>query len=490
MLKYIRRGTPPAFGGQNVGIIRGIICGIICLGGGAVFGQESTVELTQTEPIESASAKRLQTVEEENATLKADVELLKERLQKIEQQNEDAELEALIQAARDEAESPIDQNPPEERSFLWGVLALQKLNPEISVSADMLTTLIIDDEHRYYSDAGERSGFSLREVSLHVQHTLDPFSSFKGAIAFIPGSEPAVAVEEMYITWFGVIPSISITVGRFRQNFGVVNRWHAHDLDQTSYPLAMRAVLGDEGLAQTGVMMKWFLPPLWAHANELSLEVTNGENDTLLAGEFFSVPSVLTHLKNYWDINDNTYIEFGLSGMWGLNNKRGYLSENAVSLENEPWRHTWAGGVDLTLQWTPLQRAKYRSFTWRSEAYVASKERSTDVAFLSSGESDSDGKRYSFGVYSYLDFRASEIMFLGIRGDVALPTVRSETAWAFDIVPYITFWQSEFVYMRLEYAHEAKVPFVAPDGDLALRTDNRVMLQIDFAAGPHKHEKY
>lgn len=467
-----------------------VTLGIACCISRFASAQQSSVE-TDTDVKQSDDATlEIENVKQENAELKVDIEQLQERLSKLEQKNEDSELEDLIEAAKSEAESSADEESPEDRNFLWGALALQKLNPEISIAADMLATLIVDKDKHFYSETGERSGFALREVALHVQHTLDPFSSFKGAIAFVPGPEPEVAVEEMYITWFGIIPSLSISVGRFRQNFGVLNRWHAHDLDQTSYPLALRTVLGDEGLTQTGLMFKWFMPDLWSDANELVVEVTNSENDTLLAGEFFSVPSVLGHLKNYWDLNDDTYLELGITGLWGLNNKRGYLTEDSVALSNEPWRQTVAGGVDLTLQWTPLQKAKYRSFTWRTEGYVTKREMDDSVELLASGESDSDGKRYSFGAYSYFDFRASETIYLGIRGDIAMPTVRAETKWAYGIVPYITFWQSEFVYMRLEYAHEANVPYQNTDDTLSLRTDNRVMLQIDFAAGPHKHEKY
>ncbi|MBN2715799.1 MAG: hypothetical protein JXX14_08085 [Deltaproteobacteria bacterium] len=451
------------------------------------FAQEAVAQSGDAS-VESQQA--LEILRNENDGLKTSIDLIGKRLATLEKKNEDAELAALIQAAENEAEKSADDEKPENRNFLWGALALQKLNPEISVSADFLATLIVDKDAEMYSSTGERSGFALREVSLHVQHTLDPYSSFKGAIAFAPGPEPEVAVEEMYITWFGLIPSLSFTVGRFRQNFGIVNRWHAHDLDQTSYPLALRSVLGEEGLAGTGVTVKWFMPPLWADANELLIEITNAENDTLLAGEFFSVPAVVGHLKNYWDLNDNTYFELGVSGLWGMNNKRGYFSEDSNTLKNDPWRQTIAGGMDLTLQWTPLQKAKYRGFTWRTEGYVAKMERSDDPALLRTGESDTDGKRYSFGVYSYVDFKLSEQFFAGIRGDIALPTIRAKTLYAFDVVPYVTFWQSEFVYLRLEYVHEARVPYTRPDGNIFNRTDDRVMLQIDFAAGPHKHEKY
>ncbi|MCP4679202.1 MAG: hypothetical protein GY854_27695, partial [Deltaproteobacteria bacterium] len=271
--------------------------------------------------------------------------------------------------------------------------------------------------------------------------------------------------------------SLSLSVGRFRQNFGIINRWHGHDLDQTDYPLAMNQVLGEGGLNQTGFVVKWFMPPFIAHANELTIEVTNSENETLFAGEFFSVPAVMAHLKNYYDVTENTYIELGLSGIWGTNNKRGFI-DASDQLADEDWRHTLAGGVDLTIHWSPLQRAKYRSFTWRTEGYFVHKETSSLPEDIATGWSESDGDRISWGAFSYLDYQLSERWFIGVRSDVALPTIRIEDELAWDVVPYLTFWQSEFVYMRLEYQHGARVPYLRPDESMGLLTDDRVMFQV------------
>jgi hypothetical protein len=77
-----------------------------------------------------------------------------------------------------------------------------------------------------------------------------------------------------------------------------------------------------------------------------------------------------------------------------------------------------------------------------------------------------------------------------VRGDIAVPTIRTRDEIAWDVVPYITLWQSEFVYLRLEYRHGQQLPYERPDGSLGLRTDNRVVIQVDWAAGPHKHERY
>ena len=57
-----------------------------------------------------------------------------------------------------------------------------------------------------------------------------------------------------------------------------------------------------------------------------------------------------------------------------------------------------------------------------------------------------------------------------------------ERAWT----PFVTFWQSEFVRMRLQYQDVSR-DFASPRGDTS---DKRVWWQVTFAAGPHKHASY
>ena len=45
------------------------------------------------------------------------------------------------------------------------------------------------------------------------------------------------------------------------------------------------------------------------HANELTIELVDGSNETLYSGKYFSVPSTLLHLKNYYDLSPSTYLE-------------------------------------------------------------------------------------------------------------------------------------------------------------------------------------
>jgi len=267
-----------------------------------------------------------------------------------------------------------------------------------------------------------------------------------------------------------VIPSVSFYLGRFRQEIGVVNRWHEHDLDQTGYPLVLDELLGEGGMTGDGVGLTWHMGGWWAHANELTLQVADGYNERLFSGEHFSVPTVLAHLKSYYDLNEDTYLELGLSGMFGGNHRRGYeVEDKPGELFDEHWRSTWVAGADLTVFWEPLQQAKYYNVTWRTEFLYADKE-------IKGGDVER-----GWGLYSYLQAKVNPAWFVGVRGDLVEPLERERDQYIWQVVPYITFWQSEFVYLRLEGRY----------GDnFDHGRESRILFQLDFAAGPHKHEKY
>ena len=71
------------------------------------------------------------------------IQKLENEIAQISAKREEEELAQLIAEADAEAKAPESETKPEERTFLWGALALQKLNPEISVSGDFVAGLII-----------------------------------------------------------------------------------------------------------------------------------------------------------------------------------------------------------------------------------------------------------------------------------------------------------------------------------------------------------
>jgi len=373
------------------------------------------------------------------------------------------ELEVLkLQAAA--AEQTPEENGLRVKSFQGGQRSLQALNPEISVVGDIFGRYIHSADGR---DAigSERSGAFLRMLGLHLQSNLDPFAFTKMAVGLTP---KGAAVGEAYVTWTSVAPGLSVTVGKFRQQLGVVNRWHKPGLDQFDFPLMLTVPFGPGGLNQSGVAAHLVLPPVWSHGMELEVQVTNGSNPRVFAGDFFSVPAGLARLTHYWDLSPSTYLELGVTGMFGVNNPRHVATDERV--ESEPWRHTIMGGADLTLNWEPLNRSRYHYFTWRTEYLYIQKQLDTDETL-----------RW-MGAYSSLEFKVSRSWVIGARGDLVQPFAVSDAPmWNWQAVPYVSWWQSPWVRLRLEYDL-----YLPEDAGM----DHRVFLQFTFAAGPHKHERY
>jgi hypothetical protein len=365
---------------------------------------------------------------------------------------EDAELEALRAAALAETGEPAapssvpqETAPPAVRDVSVGSERnLNRLNPEISITGDAVGFAT--------RSGGEgHEDFDARELELNLQSALDPYSFTKVTLSFSP--EEGVDIEEALVAYTGLPGGLQLSAGKFRQNFGLLNRWHLHALPQLEYPLALQSYFGDEGLAQTGLAATWLLPRPWATANELTLELTDGESDAF-GGESFERLVGLAHLKNYWDVSPSTYVELGLSGIQGGNGAGG--TSRVL-------------GTDFTFHWQPPQRAKYREVTWRTE-------------LLRSDRDDEEGLGHqAWGGYSYIEGLVARNLYAGVRYDrVEDPLAPEQVRWG--LFPNLTWWQSEYVRLRGEYGYLKD--------DLTGDDENRFTLQITWAAGPHKHETY
>jgi len=394
------------------------------------------------------------------------------------QDERDPLLDQLREAARAEvAEDFTEDDASPDQAFTSGALGLQALNPEISITGDFLFS---------GGDTGRsagRSDFDFRTLGLHFESYLDPYTRFKAAVGSSGGG---TKLGEAYMTRFGIFPHVNVTLGKFRQQFGVVNRWHKHGLDQVDFPLALRSIFGDGGLNQTGLSIDWVMPDFAGCSEELTVQVTDGENGRVFGGNTDNQPCVLAHYKLYRDLTPSTYAELGVSGLRGENNEwtvDGDIVEDALPV--------WILGADFTLLWEPTDDMRYRSTTWRTEFFALHKD---ILAPDASGEETID----AWGAYCYVESKLSRTLIVGVRGDYFVPdnkayasssvvdfgpliTTRDDTdRW--QLGPYVTWYQSPFVHFRLEFNHQ--------DGDGTGPEEDILWLQCIFAAGPHKHERY
>lgn len=378
----------------------------------------------------------------------------------------------------------IDESPgetaPEDTTYSAGSLSLQELNPEISVVGDFLS---------WYGDAeegGRRSSSDLRVLGVHLESYLDPYSRFK---ACVPVTSDWAKLGEAYMTRHDVGKNLNLTLGKFNQDFGVVNRWHEPGLDQIDYPLALRQIF-EGNLNQTGLSLDWLLPGSGPVSRSLTLQITNGQNPRLFGENSRNFPSALIHYKHYRDLSKDKYLEIGLTALVGRNDEWNTQPAGGPLTTEDRDLSTLALGADLTLLWEPTDAMRYRNWVWRTEAYYLHKD---ILAPDGSGEDSLN----AWGAYSYFQRMLSRTIEAGLRYDYYRPDVKpyadaagsslsplavtAPEARQWQLCPYVTWWQSPWVKWRLEYDHM--------DGK-GLPDDDRLWLQCTFAAGPHKHERY
>jgi hypothetical protein len=419
-----------------------------------------------------------------------EIEELHRRLQELEGElrkerevGEDEDLAAILADA--EAETADEKKKEEDaekdrESFEGRQRTLSKMNPEISFVGDFSYDWSASDELR--------DQFTIRGVEVALQAPLDPHTRFKGIFGAhqhpaeleIPGEEHdheeiTVEVEEAYMEWVALPLNTQVAVGKFRQQFGTLNRWHRHALPSVETPFALRDTFGLEGLNGIGVSGKWLFPEAAGTTTSLEVQITNGDNEIVFAGGEFQDPSFLLRPAAFIDINPATYLEIGLSGMTGPN--------------DEEDDRTHLGGLDVNFVWEPVNRARYRNVEVRAE-YIHSRFEDTDEA--TAVQDTIEANSY----YIYASGKISRRWIVGLRYDDAeLPSPRwplidptefreglREQAWT----PFVTFWQSEFVRIRLQYQHATR-NFVGLQGPM---DDDRAWVQVTWAGGPHKHEDY
>jgi hypothetical protein len=362
-----------------------------------------------------------------------------------------AALRAAAQAAASEQPAPDTAGPQESRTRNLSIL-----NPEISVTGDIVGS--------YTHSAAGVDAFSAvpREFELALQAPLDPYTHTKVficheqefEIAGFPEEEGEDAegehgfeVEEGYMYWVGL--PIGLKIGKFRQEIGLYNRWHSHALMEVDRPLPSLAFLGD-GLTQAGGSIALPTLALGPSTQTLTVEFTRGSNEALFEGG--NEISFLGNFQSFWDLGPSSYVQFAATGVYGENDDESLASR---LLE-----------FDVSYRWRPAGRAMYRDFTLKGEWYFAEKD---------------------FGVVEYTgnggtlqaNLRLNRRWIVGARADYL--DGYGEGAEIVQFVPSLTWWQTEWVFLRLQYN------YLKPDDGKANHT---LLLQTVWAVGPHKHETY
>jgi hypothetical protein len=286
----------------------------------------------------------------------------------------------LLKQIEQQMNAGTPQAPQQTRSSL-------SFNPDIGVIGDF--------QGSYISRGKRNLDFYLNEAEVSLQATVDPYARADFFLSFGRNPETGeygVEVEEGYLTTLSLPARLQLKAGRFRSAVGRLNTVHPHALPFIDMPNAFVNYFGGEGLKDEGLSLSWLLPTK-AFYQELLFQVTSGysESPAFTRSEGNRLLYV-SHLKNFFTLNDDNTLELGLTGISG---------------PNDSARVSNMAAVDITYKWKPVKLNTYRSLTWQSELFY-------NHANLMDNFSIN-----SFGMYSFIQYQLSKRWFLTGRYDYA-----------------------------------------------------------------------
>ena len=323
-------------------------------------------------------------------------------------------------------------------------------NPDLSAIGDFRSS---------YTSIGERRvELFLNELELQIASVVDPYARAEFLFSFgkdFDTGDLGIELEVATLTSLSLPYQLQVTLGKFKPQFGKVNVLHPHYFSFIDFPKMINNFFDSEGMFMEGVSASWLVPNPLNFYQELIVEVGrvgSEPNASLVQGDTDRL-LYMGHLKNFFDLSENTTLEWGLTALTGPN-KYGYATSMA--------------GVDFTYKWKPLQFSTYESFTWQSELLVSRvKASAADIV-------------QSFGGYSYAEYQIERRWFAGVRYDYSeFPGIGGQREQAGTFL--VRFQPTEFQILALQYQYTDRN--YGPDF-------SQVAFRVIFGIGKHAAHPY
>ena len=390
-----------------------------------------------------------------------------ERISKLErrldERDQEDELEQLLKEAEQLGSREKKDKTDISKKFSSGVRQQQGLNPNISVLGDFFgsyssaNTDILNEP----SDITHGSnGVHMRSLELSFIAPLDPFARGK---AFLDITEEGVSVEELYMELINLPLNMSLKGGVFFPEFGLLNRHHTHALPQFDRPRPAVNYFGLDGFNGMGLAANFMLPGLvFADASSLDLSAVNISDNMSYYSDNAVNMAYIGHFKNYYDISESSYFEFTLSTIAGKN-------------PEHQGGNNYVANMGIHYKWQPPGLAKYKSLDIKAEFYYSLFEMPGSVV-------------RNKGFYSLFHRKLNSRFWLG--GRIGYAEVPGQNGNEWDYAANLDFWQSEFVFYRIQYQYNRRNDLTYSFYPGSVPSGHSIVFQFSWAMGPHKHEAY
>jgi hypothetical protein len=321
-----------------------------------------------------------------------------------------------------------------------------KLIPDISLIGTMAAAYFVHDPVGETGHDPSRTGFTLQEIELGLQSTIDPY--FRADV-FLAFSDHGVELCEGYVTTLFLPRGLQLKAGKMKLPFGRQNPKHLETWDFADNTLPNKNLIGPHGLSEFGVEASYVFPlPFFL---ELQAAFANGDNDRSFGGTRKKDFLYLARLSTGFDLSSEVSLLFGGSGAWGFN-------------ESGKGNNTSLYGGDFLVKWKPKA---YRSLVWQTEFIYRRMQ--------FPGRLRSDG-----AIYSYVDYQFAKRWHAGLRYDLmGIPA--SVFPRESRVTPALSFNPTEYSRVRAQYEYDK-----VRGQDL----NHAAILQLEFSMGPHGAHPY
>jgi len=239
--------------------------------------------------------------------------------------------------------------------IIFGSIQAQTtVNPDISVIGEL-----------GLAAENNTSTLNASSVELAFQGYVNPYARVDVFFHKHMDEEPIELEEAVLSIERGLPLGLALRAGKFRPDFGKINRVHAHVFPQILLPLPVAEMIGEESWAAAGLEAKWSLPLPWYSNLSLAYlqsgistadHAHGGEEDVVdmeTAGE-----SISSRYSMFFDLGSASHLEVGGSYYQVLDD-----ADNKLA------------ALDLKYKWRP---DKYRSLVWLNELFRRNPQNHTE----------------------------------------------------------------------------------------------------------------
>ncbi len=352
------------------------------------------------------------------------------------------------------------------------VNAQTTVNPDISVIPRF--RIDTNDGETPGEHTFSRPDFTFEELEVAMQAYLNPFA--KGdVILTLPGPDLETAklgIEEVYATVLRGLPlDLNMRFGKYRVDFGKLNKVHPHAWPFVTQPLSQERFLGEEGLNDLGISASALLPTGDVYTT-LTVDLVRGSaigeatgiQDTTDASPTYANSA---RLSSFFTLTDYSDLELGFSGYTGV---------------HDPYTRDrfWYWNLDFKYKYRP---SSYAALVLQGEYLLntrrAMQDRELNMFVDVSGNPERRNITTS-GLYVYADYQFEKIYSAGARFDWS-QTPYSADDKATAVAVFLGYYPvEETLGVRLQYQHTS---FDRPGLSQSV---NAFALQVLFSLGPHK----